>query len=229
MAVSSLSPTPTFSRPCVAPNPPSRLSLSLLQVTLLGEERIPLEPQLNALLDLWYHQLDHQGATAGYAIFLVGELFVTQALGPRPRLDFSTLEAHNQCLRVIAFTDVMRTICLGNRKTLFDLAGQPGDHRTNSERGRHEGTTSGACSTFLGLHVDLLLCFAASSNLSVDMATLALEEVRTKALIIENAIRAWRAAPPDAETLRDNSFAATTATQEMWRNVCPVLPSFRPC
>jgi hypothetical protein len=90
-------------------------------VRALDIESIPLEAQMIAVMDLHVYQLSQAGAAAAYAILLVGNYFLTQALGDRPALD---LTQHNQgcfILGMYAHIDVLHAVATGGRRTLFDL------------------------------------------------------------------------------------------------------------
>lgn len=157
-------------------------------------------------------QLDLSGATSAYAVLFVGEVFISQALGPRPQIDFSTLTGiDTEILRVFIYTDVFRTVCLGGRRTLFTFVGLPGD-----------AVFTPSSTSYMGLQSDLLLCLAATSNLAMDAPGLSSELVREKGDAIEKAIRGWRSAAVDAEGLSDSwAYVRAMATQEMVRFSLP--------
>lgn len=95
---------------------------------LQGEAGVPLEAQVLAVFDLQLFQLEQYGAAAGNAILLLGDYFVTEALGPRPTLDLQSLSGPASVMyRSFAYTDVLRCFALGDRRTLFALAGVPGE------------------------------------------------------------------------------------------------------
>jgi hypothetical protein len=205
-------------------------------VAHLETASIPLEAQLIAMADMQVrqptrnnhnnvtdqaiqlHQFDQAGAAAAYAILLVGELFVNQALGPRPSLDLVAIadpSGGHIGMFMFVFADVLRSICLPRQRTIFNFVGLPGEGDEVSE----EPALSAAYNTHLGLPTGLLLCFAAASNLSADLAEgLELQIVKKKAAAIEEAIRAWKSSPPDSG-LDSITFVDTVATQEMWRQV----------
>jgi len=101
-------------------------------VTHLADGQIPLEAQLNAVIDMHYHQvsrraqfcldlatsadqiampvlmqLDVAGAGPAYAMLLIGEVFVTQAMGDKPVLDLAKAAGfHSSSIRLFACTFV---------------------------------------------------------------------------------------------------------------------------
>ncbi|KAK4703559.1 hypothetical protein P7C70_g2654, partial [Phenoliferia sp. Uapishka_3] len=186
-------------------------------VVHLEKASIPLEAQLVAVADMLLHQFDQAGGAGTYAILLVGEFFVREALGTNPRLDVASIsDASRISLWAFAYADVLRTVCLPRRKCLFDFAGLPGSPRSEATKSLSDQNFS-----HFGLPVGLLVCFAAISNLSCDSTTMSPEMVRSKALSIEEAIRDWRPALPDIGSLLDSSaYVDATTTQEMWRQAC---------
>ncbi|KAM0751037.1 hypothetical protein T439DRAFT_325193 [Meredithblackwellia eburnea MCA 4105] len=176
---------------------------------------IPLEAQMVAVADMQLHQFDQAGAPGVYAILLVGEFFVREALGTTPRLDTSSIsDPSTIMLWAFAYADVLRTVCLPRQRSLFDYVGLPGTAGQTPLK-----DLPNVYFSHIGLPVGLLLCFAAASNLGVDSANLTFEVVRTRAVAIEEAIRSWRPAPPDLTTLLDSStYVDEVTTQEMWRH-----------
>lgn len=110
-------------------------------------------------------------------------------------------------LRAFAYTDVLHTVCIPRRRTLFAFTGLPGDPGTPTPGSVPPSTDPNdrAIETHLGLPVGLLLCLAATSNLSAEMGSFPDEVVAAKAQAIERAIRDWRPLPPDASALADST------------------------
>ncbi|KAK4705356.1 hypothetical protein P7C70_g845, partial [Phenoliferia sp. Uapishka_3] len=209
---------------------------------------IPLEAQLVAVLDLQFHQHDQSGAAAvralllphclgscanvfvftsklkAYAILLIGEFFIKEARGPNPPLDLSSLSGvSNVALGCFAYTDVLASMCMKHRRTIFNIAGLPGDDLSSPSTPpqlAQRQTGDLRLDSHLGLPVGLLLCLAAISNLSVDMAGMDADLVRAKANKIEEAIRNWRLPPPlggPLETSNSLLWVEEVKTSEMWR------------
>lgn len=125
-------------------------------------------------------------------------------------------------LRAFAYTDVLHTICIPRRRTLFAFTSLPGDSATPTDVSTPNtgDDTDRAVEIHLGLPVGLLLCLAAISNLSAEMAAFPEEVVALKAHAIEKTIRDWRPLAPDAAALADSiSYLDNLATCEMWRYV----------
>lgn len=132
---------------------------------------------LLSVFDLQEYQLEQFGAAAAYGVLLLGDLFITKSLGPRPLLDVVTpSNTSSIILRAFAYVDVLRTVCLRGRRPIFDFIGAPGFVATPDIRPvqhTEDGTgNSDICSTLMGLPVGLMLCFAATSHLAVDEATM---------------------------------------------------------
>ncbi|KAI5474225.1 Zn(2)-C6 fungal-type transcription factor [Pseudohyphozyma bogoriensis] len=184
----------------------------------LADDALPLESQLNSVIDMHYHQLDVGGAAAAYAVLLVGETFVVQAMGERPVVDFSRLNgAQSMVLRLYAYIDAFRTLCLGGRRTLFDYIGVPASLAAEDASLEESAIL---VAPWVGLPVHLLLAFAATSNLAVEAPSLPQEVVRNKAAEIEKTIRNWRGTvSPNSGPMRDSiAYLRLLGTQEMWRH-----------
>ncbi|GAA5855732.1 hypothetical protein JCM8547_001662 [Rhodosporidiobolus lusitaniae] len=181
-------------------------------------DSLSLEAQLNALLDLYYHQLDVESAAAGYALLAVGEVFLIERLGVHPTLNLATLTSTEQLpLRLFACIDVFRSIAQADRPTLFNLPLPTPSDPTPLD-------TSSASTSYLGLPLHLLPCLAATSNLAARARavppTVTAEELAEEASRIENAIKKWRAISLGSEEGGEDSMAviADLATKEMWRH-----------
>lgn len=125
-------------------------------------------------------------------------------------------------LRAFAYTDVLHTICIPRRRTLFAFASLPGDPATPSDVSTPNtgDEADRAVEIHLGLPVGLLLCLAAISNLSAEMGSFPEEVVALKAQAIEKTIRDWRPLAPDAAALADSAaYIDELSTAEMWRHV----------
>ncbi|GEM06487.1 cytoplasmic protein [Rhodotorula toruloides] len=182
---------------------------------------IPLEAKMIAMLDLQTFQFDQFGAAAANAMLLLGEVWINEALGSQPTLDLSAMrDPANALLTAIACTDCLCCISIPGRRTIFSFPDLPGDpsNDTPSAVVSDVSTHKLNVDTHLGLPLGLLLCVAATTNLSCDMEALPDELVRVKADAIEAAIRGWRPPPPLPHELADPvSFHDKASTAEMWR------------
>lgn len=188
-------------------------------------------------------QLEQHGAAAGNAILLLGDNFITEALGPRPSLDLDALSKPSQVmLRCFAYTDVLRCFAMGDRRTVFNLKGVPGESEhaddsttiitdpvaTSSTLCQAKGANASAVThSPWGLPEGLMLSFAAIANLAKDIEELEPTpfeyDWRPRRNTIEAHIRAWRATTERAATGtgEDDSVKAMDSmiTSEMWRHV----------
>lgn len=184
---------------------------------------IPLEAKMVAMLDLQTFQFDQFGAAAANAMLLLGEVWINEALGSQPTLDLSAMrDPANALLTAIACTDCLRCISIPGRRTIFSFPDLPGDPSNGTPSAVVSDVSAHKLNvdTHLGLPVGLLLCVAATTNLSCDMEALPDELVRVKADAIEAAIRGWRPPPPSPHELADPvSFHDKASTAEMWRYV----------
>ncbi|KAL7337586.1 cytoplasmic protein [Rhodotorula toruloides] len=182
---------------------------------------IPLEAKMIAMLDLQTFQFDQFGAAAANAMLLLGEVWINEALGSQPTLDLSAMrDPANALLTAIACTDCLRCISIPGRRTIFSFPDLPGDPSNGTPSAVVSDVSAHKLNvdTHLGLPVGLLLCVAATTNLSCDMEALPDELVRVKADAIEAAIRGWRPPPPSPHELADPvSFHDKASTAEMWR------------
>lgn len=189
-------------------------------ISHLADGALSLEAQLNAVVDMHYHQLDVAGAAAAYAVSLMGELFVQQSLGERPTVDFARLVGpQSSALRLFAYSDVARSFSLGGRRTLFQFrdtaAGTtPPGVPAPDPAARAEALRM---NEYLGLPVQLLICLADVSNLAVDKRTMPPAEVEKQARAIEEAIERWQATPEVAPSKDSVSRVQHISTQEMVR------------
>lgn len=190
------------------------------QAVLHLQTPIPLEGKIVACLDMQSHQFDLSGAAASHAVLLLSEFFITEALGPRPVLDLSNLaDESNIALRCFAYSDVLRTVCIRRRATVFDFVGLPGFTSQPMPTQSKTSPANEAVDTHLGLPVGLLLCLAATSNLSCEASNLSSGVVQEKAKMIESAIRHWRPLAPNG--VEDSlSYLERLVTYEMWRQAC---------
>ncbi|SGY23338.1 BQ5605_C019g08927 [Microbotryum silenes-dioicae] len=187
----------------------------------LQTSRIPLEAQLLAVFDLQMYQLEQWGAAASYAILLLGDYFVSEAMGPKPKIDLHTLSGPSSVLlRSFAYADVLRSVCLRSHPTLFHLVGAPGmppsepDSSTSPDPPDPIVTTE-ALHLLGGLPMGLMLCLGATSNLAYERPSLDPDEYERRAMLIEVAINDWiplGSMTDDAVRRMDD-----LTTHEMWR------------
>lgn len=185
---------------------------------------IPLEAQILATLDLFLHALEGNGAAAGYSVLLLADHWITSSLG-RPKLDLTTLEGLNNILfRSIAHIDILRCLCLGNRRTLFDLVGTPGSSPLPSILSSNpaEVVSSEACEGTKGVPTGLVLCIAATCNLAIEEERMEKTEFRRRGEEIERRIKGWKPVVITPEKLAGEEGIKVLddfATHEMWRYV----------
>ncbi|GAA5941684.1 uncharacterized protein JCM15063_002640 [Sporobolomyces koalae] len=188
------------------------------------QKPIPFEAKLVATLDMQAYQFDQFGAAAANAILLLMEYFIHEALGAQPALDLSALRSSVDVLyAAFAWTDCIRCMCDPKRRTIFALSNLPGDASSSSPStvlADVNPTESHSIETHLGLPVGLLLCIAATANLSAEMEALPDEVVKFKGEAIEKAIRNWRSAPQAADNNDSAAYIEKVATAEMWRYAC---------
>ncbi|GAA6064092.1 hypothetical protein JCM10212_003450 [Sporobolomyces blumeae] len=210
------------------------------------QKPIPFEAKMVACLDMQAYQFDQFGAAAANAIVLLGEYFINEALGSQPALDLSSIRNPlDVLLGAFAWTDCIRCICIPKRRTVFAFSNLPGESTsTASASASSSGSLDPSSSephthsieTHLGLPVGLLLCIAATANLSAEMEALPDEVVKFKGDAIEKAIREWRApAMPLAsdpatsgvsgsggpgQGMDSAAWIEKLATAEMWRYAC---------
>ncbi|BGP15471.1 hypothetical protein JCM10213v2_003450 [Rhodosporidiobolus nylandii] len=179
---------------------------------------IPFEAKMVAVLDMQTYQYDQWGAAASNAIVLLGEYFVNEELGPQPALDLTTASV---LLSTFGWTDCVRCLCIPGRRTIFTYSNLPGEPHPESPNLLLTDVSSvpSDVQVHLGLPVGLMLCIAATANLSTEMEALPDELVRFKADAIEKAIRGWRQPIADPSELADGAaFMEKLSTAEMWRH-----------
>ncbi|GAA5863028.1 hypothetical protein JCM1840_002441 [Sporobolomyces johnsonii] len=188
---------------------------------------IPFEAKIIACLDMQFYQFDQWGAAAANAILLLGEYFITEALGSQPALDVSVIrDSANVILATFAYTDCIRCICIPRRRTIFAFSHLPGEPSPSSASllSSANPPNSHSIETHLGLPVGLLLCIAAIANLSTEMEALPDEVVKVKAEAVEKAIREWRPAPlEEGQTADSAGYIEKLSTAEMWRHACIIF------
>ncbi|ORY80656.1 hypothetical protein BCR35DRAFT_325128 [Leucosporidium creatinivorum] len=183
---------------------------------------IPLEAQMLATLDLYLHALESNGSAAGYSVLLLADHWVTSSLG-RPKLDLTTLEGLNNILfRSMAHIDILRCLCLGGRRTLFDLVGAPGSSPLPSilSSNPSEIISSEACEGTKGVPTGLILCIAATCNLAMEEEGMEENEWRRRGEEIERCIKGWKPVVITPERLAGEEGIKVLddfATHEMWR------------
>lgn len=178
----------------------------------------------------------------------------------RPALDLSAIRSSVDVLyAAFAWTDCIRCICIPKRRTVsfpstthgldqtfadsssqvFAFSNLPGETSASSPStvlADVNTSESHSIETHLGLPVGLLLCIAATANLSAEMEALPDEVVKFKGDAIEKAVRSWRPAPLDSGNNDSAAYIEKLATAEMWRHVslsalshhCPHLLTWRP-
>ncbi|GAA5843728.1 hypothetical protein JCM3766R1_000526 [Sporobolomyces carnicolor] len=188
------------------------------------QKPIPFEAKLVATLDMQAYQFDQFGAAAANAILLLMEYFIHESLGAQPALDLSAIRSSVDVLyAAFAWTDCIRCICIPKRRTVFAFSNLPGEASTSSPStvlADVNTSESHSIETHLGLPVGLLLCIAATANLSAEMEALPDEVVKYKGEAIEKAIRSWRPAPLDSGNNDSAAYIEKLATAEMWRHAC---------
>ncbi|GAA5904803.1 uncharacterized protein JCM6883_003912 [Sporobolomyces salmoneus] len=188
------------------------------------QKPIPFEAKLVATLDLQAYQFDQFGAAASNAILLLMEYFIHESLGSQPALDLSAIRSSVDVLYVaFAFTDAIRCICIPKRRTVFAFSNLPGETSASSPStvlADVNTSETPSIETHLGLPVGLLLCIAATANLSAEMEALPDEVVKFKGDAIEKAIRSWRPTALDTGNNDSASYIEKLATAEMWRHAC---------
>ncbi|GAA6018485.1 hypothetical protein JCM11491_007014 [Sporobolomyces phaffii] len=186
------------------------------------QKPIPFEAKLVATLDMQAYQFDQFGAAAANAILLLMEYFIHESLGSQPALDLSAIRSSVDVLyAAFAWTDCIRCICIPKRRTVFAFSNLPGETSASSPStvlADVNTSESHSIETHLGLPVGLLLCIAATANLSSEMEALPDEVVKFKGDAIEKAIRNWRPAPLDSGNNDSASYIEKLATAEMWRH-----------
>ncbi|GJN89920.1 hypothetical protein Rhopal_002909-T1 [Rhodotorula paludigena] len=187
----------------------------------LQSQPIPLGAKMLAFLDLHEHQFFQVGAAASTVLRRLGDTFVEE-LGPRPLLDVVKLDSYDRVLlSMYAWSDCVRTITVPKKRTLFAFTRLPGEPSVDSPGTLVDSVTDfvSPLPSLVGLPVGLMLCFAATSNLSAEMDALPDEVVKAKATAIEKAIRAWHLPTPTAHELADSAYYMETLTNsEMWRH-----------
>lgn len=119
-----------------------------------------------------------------------------------PSLNLASLrDSSSMALRAFSYCDVLHCICVPRRRTLFTFT----DSSNDASPSPLPSEIDRAIETHIGLPVGLLLCLAATCNLSAEMAGLSPEVIKTKAAVIEKAIKDWRPLTPDAAALADST------------------------
>ncbi|GAA5914477.1 hypothetical protein JCM6882_003031 [Rhodosporidiobolus microsporus] len=209
----------------------------------LMRDDLPLANRLLGCVDLLIYQFEQYGAQAAQAMLFLSESFITQALGPRPLLNFLAKDAKTDLLLPSAWKNIvysMRT----KRPTLFAFRDLPGDSIPSSSSASSSSTSSPVSSSTAAeadasppwsappnaysphpcLPLTFMLSVAAIVNLDAERENLAEETVRRKAREIERAVRGWRAPPPEVVgelggEEEDSAFLVEKmATVEMWRH-----------
>jgi len=182
------------------------------------------------------------GAEAASFLLLLGDVFALE-LGPRsvlsacarrsdradsgtcrsPSIQHSPITSPEQVIITIsAWEDCIRCVTSPRRRPFFSFADLPGDPLSPSSSTLRDSVNDVRSDIpALGyMPVGLLLCIAATADLSVDMEALPDVVVKAKASAIEHAVRGWRP-PPPVVGLDSASFVEQVSTSEMWRHVRP--------
>ncbi len=171
------------------------------------------------------------GAGPAYAMLLIGEVLLTQAMGDQPVLDLARAAGfQSSSIRLFAYIDTFRTLCLGGRRTVVTYQGLNGLFADGAGAGdAHEQAGSEAEAFRLnelhGLPVVFLVCFAETSNLAVDAAGLGREKVVARAGRIERAILGWKPSSPPGPLKDSVAYINNLATQEMVRSPARSMPT----
>ncbi|GAA5852001.1 hypothetical protein JCM9279_007054 [Rhodotorula babjevae] len=185
----------------------------------LSHQSIPITAKMLALFDLWLHQFITVGAEAASFLLLLGDVFALE-LGPRPSIQHSPITSPEQVIITIsAWEDCIRCVTSPRRRPFFSFADLPGDPLSPSSPALRDNVNDVRSDIpALGyMPVGLLLCIAATANLSVDMEALPDIVVKAKASAIELAVRGWRPPAPVAG-LDSAAFVEQVSTSEMWRH-----------
>ncbi|GAA5856196.1 hypothetical protein JCM8547_000814 [Rhodosporidiobolus lusitaniae] len=179
---------------------------------------VPFNAKLLAAFDLLNYQFDVYGAGACHAILLLADFFITESLGPQPTIDFDMPPtALGLLLPPYAWTDVLRSMCVPKKRTLFHYSNLPGDSSFSSSAGWTAPPSN--IQAHLGFPFPLMLSLAATVNLNAEMDALPDAVVAVKAEAIEQAVRDWRPPPPDGQdSLNSSLWMEKIGTGEMWRH-----------
>ncbi|GAA5897575.1 hypothetical protein JCM6882_003521 [Rhodosporidiobolus microsporus] len=185
----------------------------------LSRDELPLPNRLLGCFDLLTYQFDQFGTEAAQAILFLGETFITQELGPRPRIHFSSADAVTDLLCPYAWLDAIQSMVTPKRRTLFSFSDLPGDSPVSTPTETPWKADEDHFPPHPCLPITFMLCLVAIINLDVDRGGLTDDEVKRKANAIEQAARGWTPPSPKMEDLKDSGyFVEEMATVEMWRH-----------
>ncbi|KAI5480278.1 Zn(2)-C6 fungal-type transcription factor [Pseudohyphozyma bogoriensis] len=154
---------------------------------------------------LGHASINRHGAPPAFFLLLAGEVFLRDALGDRPSLNFAeNASLDDMAFRAYAVADCFRTVVLRKRPTFFQLSNTPLTDADTYEKQPVDGPAINqrTLSLHLGIPVELVVCFADVSNVLAEEDSLTPNDVRTRAADIEKRIH----------------FIATLASLEMWRH-----------
>lgn len=131
-------------------------------------------------------------------------------------VNFTTIQDATSILLVpFVWTDVLRSVCILKRRSLFSFASLPGDDPSVPWV-----CPPSALQAHLGLPFGIMLCLAAIGNLAAEQDSLPDAIVKVKAEAIEKAIYEWCHPTPDTHELADAAgYTESVGTAEMWRFV----------
>ncbi|GAA5914469.1 hypothetical protein JCM6882_003029 [Rhodosporidiobolus microsporus] len=186
----------------------------------LSRDNLPLPNRLLACFDLLTYQFDQFGTEAAQSILFLGESFITQELGPRPRINFSSADAVTDLLCPYAWLDAIQSMVTPKRRTLHTFTDLPGDSPASTPTDTPWKADEDEFPPHPCLPITFMLSVVAIINLDVDRDGLAEEEVKRKVEAIEQAVRNWTPPSPKMADLKKDSgyFVEEMATVEMWRH-----------
>ncbi|ORY81283.1 fungal-specific transcription factor domain-domain-containing protein [Leucosporidium creatinivorum] len=186
----------------------------------------PLEAQLIASMDLSYHQNEIYGPSAYYSSLTLTDILISSALGPRPRPYSNAMHGVlNFLLRGHAYRDVMRSLALGNRSTLFDFSPPPtGGSPLPTFTVFGDITIEGDSTFMAGLPASMVVFLAEMCNLKQEEGGLGKAEIRRRAEELERRILEWKPLERALQEARLEELDSI-ATREMWR--CAALINLR--
>lgn len=205
-----------------------------LDATTVRLSSSSLQHKLLALYDLFVHQVESHGASAGYAVLLLSDLFIIEERGPRPVIDLSpdrmkSMDATEWMLVFYAVTDLCRALASveGPRRALFDFASSSSSSSSSpSSTVPPQPSASPPAAPYtslFGIPLALLPHMLRIGNLASEESTLPRNEYLRQAHALERAFSEWVPADADAEDKDPNwnsNASDRLATQVMVVNAC---------